>query len=250
MVLNFGLGFVRSSQSVLIIFTDRIQRMGEGNVFTGACHSVHWGRGYVRGRGVLHIALPEISRDTINRRSVRILLKCILVPEMSGIVFSCAYGTIIFHEMSESGELFCMGWQQCVRAAVLSPLEMHVRTRWGSDCDEIVGVHANPFGCVVAVVGAVTVDCVNGHLYLPLQKVLLPTAYVVWRKVIMFSQASVCPRGGGGVRRGGCLVRGGYVPGQSIHPLPTRQASTPLSWIRQETVNRRSVRILPECTLV
>ena len=39
------------------VFTDRIRSMGEGNVFTRVCHSVHdgelpWGGGGLHGRGV------------------------------------------------------------------------------------------------------------------------------------------------------------------------------------------------------
>ena len=79
--------------------------MGEGNVFTGVCHSVHTCRGSVlEGRGGsalgrrgfvleggglhegeglhggrgLH-GLQTTLRHTVNRRSVRILLECILV---------------------------------------------------------------------------------------------------------------------------------------------------------------------------
>ena len=56
--------------------------MGEGNVFTGVClftsgGSAFGGKGSAwRGQTSLH---ADPSRDTVNLRSVRILLECILV---------------------------------------------------------------------------------------------------------------------------------------------------------------------------
>ena len=85
--------------SFLNIVTDQhcIVKWGEGYVFTRVCHSVHRGwSAFCGGRGEgggLHLrrwrqtpsdlkaahSLTLQERDTVKRRSVRILLKCILV---------------------------------------------------------------------------------------------------------------------------------------------------------------------------
>ena len=59
------------------IFTARKRNLGEGNVFTAVCHSVHRGAG---GGGSAQPPDAEpLDADTVNKRAVRILLKCILV---------------------------------------------------------------------------------------------------------------------------------------------------------------------------
>ena len=67
------------------IITTRKRSLGQGNVFTPVCHSVHRGLVYI-GRGGVCIrgawADPEIYmilRDKVNKRAVRTLLECILV---------------------------------------------------------------------------------------------------------------------------------------------------------------------------
>ena len=66
----------------MAIFTDCIRSIGEGYVFTRVCHSVHR-EVYPLRRQTSHRRqtplLPQIHQDMVNRRSVRILLECILV---------------------------------------------------------------------------------------------------------------------------------------------------------------------------
>ena len=77
------------------IFTARKPSLGQGNIFTPVCHSVHGGGESActgslypgksaPGRGGLHPGVGKppphwILRDTVNERAVRILLECILV---------------------------------------------------------------------------------------------------------------------------------------------------------------------------
>ena len=82
------------------IITARKRSLGQGNIFTPVCHSVHrggrawllwgghaWSLGGMRGRsGGVCVVAPggcawDTTRhgDTVNERAVRILLECILV---------------------------------------------------------------------------------------------------------------------------------------------------------------------------
>ena len=78
------------------VITARKRSLGQGNVFTRMCHSIHRGEEVCLGRVYLKGGLPpggldpgelgrppeihEILRDTVNKRAVRILLECFLVP--------------------------------------------------------------------------------------------------------------------------------------------------------------------------
>ena len=53
------------------IFTARKRSLGQGNIFTSVCHSVHRARSPPPSR--------QIPRDSVNEQAVRILLECILV---------------------------------------------------------------------------------------------------------------------------------------------------------------------------
>ena len=91
------------------MFTARKRSLGQGNVFTPVCHSVHRGGVYIGGscirEGVcigewiciqegLHsggvcmqgVGRPPywMLRDTVNERAVHILLECILVSKKQG----------------------------------------------------------------------------------------------------------------------------------------------------------------------
>ena len=72
------------------LITHRMRSMEQGNVFTGACHSVH-------GVGVCLTTMPRqtaspagkqtiLRRQTVNRRAVSILLECILVVSQNFIM--------------------------------------------------------------------------------------------------------------------------------------------------------------------
>ena len=88
----FSLGFSEIGHGKIDIVTDRIRSLGEGNVFTGVCHSVHGWVGGVSGgcvsqeevvvcrRGGVGGCIPSrYAEISVNRRLVRILLECILV---------------------------------------------------------------------------------------------------------------------------------------------------------------------------
>ena len=66
-----------------MVITARKRSLGQGNVFTPVCHSVHrWSasRGGRSAEEVRQILPPhQILRDTVNKWAVRIPLKCILV---------------------------------------------------------------------------------------------------------------------------------------------------------------------------
>ena len=62
------------------LVTARKRSLGQGNVFTPVCHSVHGGGVCIqRGLGLGRPPSHGILWDTINKRVVRILLECILV---------------------------------------------------------------------------------------------------------------------------------------------------------------------------
>ena len=83
------------------LITDRTRSIGEGYVFVGICLStvgVHPGVG-VSGGSSRWGALADASRgaswmpppDTVNQRSIRILLECILVPDFFFVVLPCEH---------------------------------------------------------------------------------------------------------------------------------------------------------------
>ena len=113
-VINFSLNHIHlstnniqshilSAQSPCTFITARIRRMGEGNVFTSVCHSVHRREGASRIQdgwthprwthlGCTHPGCnplwmqpssgctpPPTRRQTVNRWSLRVLLEWILV---------------------------------------------------------------------------------------------------------------------------------------------------------------------------
>ena len=62
-------------------------KLGQSNVFTPACHSVHRGWGGFCIQGVGQIPPPRALRDMVNKRSVRMLLECILVVQMVILIY-------------------------------------------------------------------------------------------------------------------------------------------------------------------
>ena len=82
-VCMFG-GERGSSGYMWILITAHQRSLGQGNVFTSVCHSVHGGS---ISEGVLHWGVGgwadppphRILRDTVNEWAIRILLECILV---------------------------------------------------------------------------------------------------------------------------------------------------------------------------
>ena len=68
------------SMDEFIIITDRISSMGEGYVFTGVCLFTGGWPTWTGGVASPWEADPQTAPPpTVNRRSVRILLECILV---------------------------------------------------------------------------------------------------------------------------------------------------------------------------
>ena len=110
----------------MLLFTARKRSLGQGNIFTPVCHSVHRGghakllggghawllgggmhgfirgacivlfkggmRGFIWGGAAWFFQFFRIQCDTVNERAVRILLECILVqnscPFMNRMVYS------------------------------------------------------------------------------------------------------------------------------------------------------------------
>ena len=70
-----------SPRPISFILTVRKRSLGQGDVLTPVCHSVHGG--LHRGRGLgRHLPAPhQIARDTVNEQAVCILLECILVMQ-------------------------------------------------------------------------------------------------------------------------------------------------------------------------
>ena len=71
-------------QPIGLLITARKWSLGQGNVFTPVCDSVHGGGcipAYNRADNPPRQD-PRILRDTVNKRAVRILLECILVKHV------------------------------------------------------------------------------------------------------------------------------------------------------------------------
>ena len=96
----------------LHIFSALIRNMGQGNVFTRVCHSVHRGSAFPQYHGQVtpsprrHTPPPDI----VNRRVVCILLECILVLLI--LAYTCFYGG---------------HWYPCFGLLVTSPLRSKAR---------------------------------------------------------------------------------------------------------------------------
>ena len=90
--------FKTNQVCALVVITARKRSLGQGNIFTPVCHSVHRGVvcvvaggwacvrcwGDVCGWGACVVAggvVRRIRRDTVNERAVCILLECILVSK-------------------------------------------------------------------------------------------------------------------------------------------------------------------------
>ena len=90
------LGSVIIRKTLQILVTSRKRSLGQGNIFTPVCHSVHRGGGVGTPPGP---GTPPSEQcmlgDTGNKRAVRILLECILVSISFFCLFVNLFGTAL-----------------------------------------------------------------------------------------------------------------------------------------------------------